>query len=50
MRSFGVITLNINARATRSCVLPVRAVAGQRVTTIKGVNGTVAMAVPHVAA
>jgi len=50
VRSFGVITLNINARATRSCVLAARGVAGQRVMTIKGVNGALVMAVPHVAA
>ena len=34
----GACTVHINGEATRSCVLPVSAVAGQNVTTIEGLN------------
>lgn len=32
----GACTVHLNGKATRSCVLPVSAVAGQRITTIEG--------------
>ncbi|MEW5740150.1 MAG: (2Fe-2S)-binding protein [Myxococcota bacterium] len=32
----GACTVHLNGQATRSCILPVGAVAGQRVTTIEG--------------
>ena len=41
----GACTVHLNGQATRSCVLPVSAVAGQRITTIEGVTGPVAVAV-----
>ena len=41
----GACTVQLNGQATRSCVLPVSAVAGQRITTIEGLTGPVALAV-----
>jgi isoquinoline 1-oxidoreductase alpha subunit len=41
----GACTVHLNGQATRSCVLPVSAVAGQRITTIEGVTGRAAGAV-----
>jgi len=41
----GACTVHLNGQATRSCVLPVSAAAGQRITTIEGVTGPVAVAV-----
>lgn len=35
----GACTILINGFATRSCLLPIAAVAGQRITTIEGLNG-----------
>ena len=35
----GACTVHVNGKATRSCVTPVSAVAGQKVTTIEGVTG-----------
>lgn len=34
----GACTVHLNGQATRSCVLPASAVAGQRVTTIEGLS------------
>ena len=34
----GACTVHLNGEATRSCVLPISAVAGQRVTTIEGLS------------
>lgn len=41
----GACTVHVGGRATRSCVMPVAAVDGRPVTTIEGVEGTVAEAV-----
>ncbi|MEM8982965.1 MAG: (2Fe-2S)-binding protein [Pseudomonadota bacterium] len=41
----GACTVHIDGNATRSCVLPVSAVAGRTVTTIEGLTGTTAQAV-----
>ena len=35
----GACTVHLNGEATRSCVVPVRAVAGAEITTIEGVAG-----------
>mgnify|MGYP002784543300 FL=1 len=35
----GACTVHLNGTATRSCVLPISAVAGQKVTTIEAVGG-----------
>lgn len=43
----GACTVQRNGQATRSCVLPVSAVAGQRITTIEGLTGPVALAVQN---
>jgi len=36
----GACTVHINGEATRSCVTPVSAVAGKKVTTIEGLSAT----------
>jgi isoquinoline 1-oxidoreductase alpha subunit len=36
----GACTVHVNGRAVRSCLLPIRAVAGRAVTTIEGVGAT----------
>ncbi len=36
----GACTVHVDGEATRSCVLPVSAVAGKRVTTIEGIGAT----------
>ncbi len=41
----GACTVHLDGSPTRSCVLPVSAVAGRNVTTIEGVNDDAAMAV-----
>ena len=40
MAQCGACTVHIDGRATRSCVTPVSAVAGRKVTTIEGLGGT----------
>lgn len=35
----GACTVHLNGNATRSCVLPISAAAGQRITTIEGLGG-----------
>ncbi len=35
----GACTMHVDGRATRTCVMPVAAVAGKRVTTIEGLGG-----------
>jgi aerobic-type carbon monoxide dehydrogenase small subunit (CoxS/CutS family) len=35
----GACTVHVDGRATRSCVMPVRAAVGRRVTTIEGLAG-----------
>jgi isoquinoline 1-oxidoreductase alpha subunit len=42
MAQCGACTVHVEGRAVRSCVLPVQALAGQRVTTIEGLQGKVA--------
>jgi len=42
----GACTVHVNGQATRSCVTPISAVVGQKITTIEGVGaGSVAQAV-----
>jgi isoquinoline 1-oxidoreductase subunit alpha len=41
----GACTIHLDGKATRSCVLPVSAVAGREVTTIEGLHGAPAKAV-----
>ena len=41
----GACTVHLNGRAIRSCVTPVRSVAGRPITTIEGVSGPAAQAV-----
>jgi isoquinoline 1-oxidoreductase subunit alpha len=41
----GACTVHVDGQATRSCVLPLSAVAGRKVTTIEGLQGTPAEAV-----
>ncbi len=41
----GACTVHIEGQATRSCVTPISAVAGQHVTTIEGLSGKAAQAV-----
>ncbi|MGZ5038018.1 MAG: (2Fe-2S)-binding protein [Usitatibacter sp.] len=41
----GACTVHVNGVPTRSCVTPVSAVAGKKVTTIEGIDGRVARAV-----
>ncbi len=41
----GACTIHLDGKATRSCVLPVSAVAGREVTTIEGLQGSLAKAV-----
>ncbi len=36
----GACTVHVNGRAVRSCLLPIRAIAGRAVTTIEGVGAT----------
>ncbi|CAG9172127.1 (2Fe-2S)-binding protein [Cupriavidus pinatubonensis] len=39
MAACGACTVHINGQATRSCVTPISAAAGARITTIEGVSG-----------
>lgn len=41
----GACTVHVDGRATRSCVLPVSAVAGREVTTIEGLQSAAAKAI-----
>lgn len=41
----GACTVHLNGNATRSCVLPVSAAAGQKITTVEGVDSPEAMAI-----
>ncbi|MEM6935164.1 MAG: (2Fe-2S)-binding protein [Pseudomonadota bacterium] len=41
----GACTIHLDGSPTRSCVLPIAAVAGRSVTTVEGVDSTAAMAV-----
>jgi isoquinoline 1-oxidoreductase subunit alpha len=41
----GACTVHIDGQATRSCVTPISAVAGKRVTTIEGLSGEAGKAV-----
>ena len=41
----GACTVQINGTATRTCVMPIAAVAGQEVTTVEGVASPAAMAI-----
>jgi isoquinoline 1-oxidoreductase alpha subunit len=43
----GACTVHLDGRAARSCVTPVSAVAGRRVTTIEGLSGPVSDALKH---
>jgi isoquinoline 1-oxidoreductase alpha subunit len=45
MAQCGACTVHLNGRPVRSCVMPVRLVAGQEVTTIEGLSGPVAATV-----
>ncbi|TKC85955.1 (2Fe-2S)-binding protein [Trinickia terrae] len=45
MAQCGACTIHLEGTATRSCVLPLAAVAGRRVTTIEGLEGKPAKAV-----
>src|SRR6202022_3543294 len=38
MAQCGACTVHLDDRATRSCVMPVSAVAGQKITTIEGLS------------
>jgi isoquinoline 1-oxidoreductase alpha subunit len=38
MAQCGACTVHLDGRATRSCVMPVSAVAGQKITTIEGLS------------
>ncbi len=40
MAQCGACTVHIDGQATRSCVTPVSAVAGHKITTIEGLGGT----------
>ena len=42
----GACTVHVDGHATRSCVMPLSAVAGREVTTIEGLQGGAAKAVP----
>ncbi len=44
MAQCGACTVHVDGRATRSCVLPVSAALGKRVTTIEGLGGAAAEA------
>lgn len=41
----GACTVQLNGQPMRSCILPVSAVAGQKITTVEGVESPAAMAV-----
>ncbi len=41
----GACTVQLNGTATRTCVMPIAAVAGQEVTTVEGVDSPAAMAI-----
>lgn len=41
----GACTVHLDGQATRSCILPVSAVAGRKITTVEGVESGAAMAV-----
>jgi isoquinoline 1-oxidoreductase alpha subunit len=43
----GACTVHLDGRAARSCVTPVSAAAGRRVTTIEGLSGAVGDALKH---
>jgi isoquinoline 1-oxidoreductase alpha subunit len=45
MAQCGACTVHVDGRAVRSCVMPVSAVAGHRVTTIEGLAGGAGQAV-----
>lgn len=44
MAQCGACTVHVDGRAARSCVMPVSAAAGRRVTTIEGLRGPAAEA------
>ncbi|MFO6063026.1 (2Fe-2S)-binding protein, partial [Pseudomonas aeruginosa] len=46
MAQCGACTVQLDGTAVRSCVLPVSAVAGKRVTTIEGIHSRAGRAVP----
>ncbi|TXH68471.1 MAG: (2Fe-2S)-binding protein [Thiothrix sp.] len=41
----GACTVHIDGQATRSCIMPISALAGKQITTIEGLQGPVADAV-----
>jgi isoquinoline 1-oxidoreductase subunit alpha len=43
----GACTVHVDGRAVRSCVMPISAVAGKRVTTIEGLSGGAKEALTH---
>ena len=45
MAQCGACTVHLNGQPIRSCVMPVAAAAGGRITTVEGVAGKAAMAV-----
>jgi isoquinoline 1-oxidoreductase alpha subunit len=45
MAQCGACTVHLDGQAVRSCVLPLSAVAGKRITTIEGLEGAPAKAV-----
>jgi isoquinoline 1-oxidoreductase subunit alpha len=45
MAQCGACTVHADGQPIRSCITPVSAVAGQKITTIEGVNGKAAQAV-----
>ena len=45
MAQCGACTVHLEGEATRSCVLPLAAVAGKRITTIEGIEGRPAKAI-----
>jgi len=47
MAQCGACTVHLDGHAVRSCVLPVAAVAGKRVTTIEGLTGPAREALEH---
>jgi isoquinoline 1-oxidoreductase alpha subunit len=45
MAQCGACTVHVDGQPTRACVTPISSVAGQKITTIEGVQGKVAAAV-----